>query len=506
MWFAATEDTARSLRSHSPGLNKSSPTPMTPKSALLVRFFFAIFSALWITAPSARAEAAGRPDAGRPNMVFIYADDWGWGDLSCHGHPWAKTPNLDRLAAEGIDFHQFNVLNPVCSPSRAALLTGQYPARFSIHQHFASPASNRERAMPDWLDPRAPTLPRLLQQAGYRTAHFGKWHLTNRDTHGAPFPEAYGYHEAKVFNGGAEYPSAPLHETADNTVAFIKANAAQPFFINVWIHESHTPHIPTETSMALWKHLDEQKQVYAAVLTDGDNAVGRILDALREAGVEKNTLVLFSSDNGPESTAKSKPVGKKSDADAGVSGYDTYYSVGSSGGLRGKKRSLFEGGIRVPFLVRWPAKTPAATVDKTTSLSAVDILPTLCAAAGVGLPPDLRTDGENLLPALLGTPQKRQRPLFWEWKGLGAEPDWWPRLAVREGEWKLVLNADGSRTELHDLTRDWDESRDESAQNPEIVTRLKQLVLGWKQTLPEHPDPACIGKDAPVEKKAAAKR
>ena len=141
-----------------------------------------------------------------------------------------------------------------------------------MHQHFAAPAQNHARGMPDWLDPKAPTLPRYLKQAGYRTAHFGKWPLTNRNTQGAPNPAAYGYDEASVFNGGAEWPSADLHATAANTVAFIKANKGKPFFIHAWIHESHLPHIPTTASMEKWKHLDEQKQVYAAVITDGDNA------------------------------------------------------------------------------------------------------------------------------------------------------------------------------------------------------------------------------------------
>ena len=170
---------------------------MTAKIALILAPLFALC-----------AVAAPAPDA-KPNIIFIYADDWGWGDLSCHKHPWLKTPALDKLASEGTDFQQFNVLNPVCSPSRTAALTGIYPARFSVHQHFAAPAQNHARNMPDWLDAKAPTLPRFLKAAGYRTAHFGKWHLTNRDTHGAPKPEAYGYDEAAVFNGGAELVSEP---------------------------------------------------------------------------------------------------------------------------------------------------------------------------------------------------------------------------------------------------------------------------------------------------------
>jgi len=212
-------------------------------------------------APAQALTDAPRP---RPNIVFIFADDWGWGDLSCHGNEWLATPHLDRLASEGIDFPQFNVLNPVCSPSRVAVMTGHFPARYCIHEHFASPEQNRRRGMPDWLDAKAPTVPRLLQQAGYRTAHFGKWHLTNRETTGAPQPEAYGYDEARVFNGGAEWPAASLQATADDTVAFIAANAGRPFFVNVWLHEPHTPHVPTPASLEKWKHLPERQRVYAA--------------------------------------------------------------------------------------------------------------------------------------------------------------------------------------------------------------------------------------------------
>ncbi|MEY2881307.1 MAG: Arylsulfatase, partial [Verrucomicrobiota bacterium] len=414
-----------------------------------------------LLAPSdtALAATAPAPTSPRPNIVFIFADDWGWGDLSSHGHPWLKTPRLDRLAREGTDFHQFNVLNPVCSPSRTAALTGHFPSRYGIHQHFAAPDQNLARNMPDWLDARAPTVARFLQHAGYRTAHFGKWHLTNRNTHGAPAPTAYGFDEFAVFNGGAETASADLHATPDNAVKFIAANKDRPFFLNVWLHESHLPHVPTKASLEKWAHLDEQKRVYAAVITDGDNAVGRVLDALKAAGVEQNTIVIFSSDNGPETTAaKTQLTSRDNDADA--TGYGGYYSVGSSGGLRGEKRSLFEGGVRVPFLVRWPGHTPAGVVNNTTVLTAVDLLPTLCAAARVTLPSDYRGDGENLLAALNGKPVARTRPIFWAWTGKAAEPDWWPRLAVRDGEWKLLLGRDNTRAELHRLPVDRAESTD----------------------------------------------
>ncbi len=423
----------------------------------------------------------------RPNVVLIYADDWGWGDLSCHGHEWLQTPNLDRLASEGIDFQQFNVLNPVCSPSRTALMTGMYPARFSVHQHFASPRANANRNMPDWLDPNATMLPRLLQQAGYRTGHFGKWHLTNGGVL-APKPEAYGYDAYAVFNGGEGWPSAEYHATATNTVRFIRENKNHPFFVNVWLHESHTPHVPTLQSMEKWKHLDEQKQVYSAVITDGDTDVGLILDALEKEGLADNTIVMFSSDNGPEWTHADEQH-KIMDA-----GYGTWASIGQTGGLRGKKRSLYEGGVRSPFIVRWPGHTPAGTKNTTTVLTAVDLLPTLCAAAKVKLPAAYKGDGENLFPVLEGKAITRTRPIFWEWRGPKPEPDWWPQFAVREGDWKLLLSEDGKRVELHNLKTDRAEApgNDVSQEYPDIVARLKKMVLAWKAELPTIVDTDCV--------------
>ena len=437
-------------------------------------------------------------DASKPNIVFIFADDWGWGDLSCHGHPWLKTPNLDRLAGEGTDFHQFNVLNPVCSPSRAAALTGMFPARFSIHQHFA-PNLNAARGMPDWLDPKAPTIARYLKNGGYRTGHFGKWHLTNTGAPGAPHPSEYGFDESAVYVGPGDAKSqADVHDTARNAVRFIRESKGQPFFVNVWIHQSHTPHKPTKESMEKWKHLDEQKQVYSAVITDGDNAVGEVLAALKQEGVENNTIVLFSSDNGPEGTGNQKYVGKNV-ADA-RNGYDTYYSIGQTGGLRGRKRSLFEGGVNVPFIVRWPGHTPAGAQDAKTVFTTVDLLPTLCAAAGVSLPTDYRADGENLLDALNGKTITRTRPIFWEWRGPNPEPDLWPRLAVREGDWKLAMTYDAKRVELHHLPNDRAEAKDSAKEHPEVVARLSRLALEWKATLPEKPNPECISKEKPTVK------
>ncbi|MEY4384984.1 MAG: Arylsulfatase, partial [Verrucomicrobiota bacterium] len=313
---------------------------------------------------------------------------------------------------------------------------------------------------------------------------------------GAPQPSEYGFDESAVFNGPGDAKSqAKTDATADNAVRFIRESKGRPFFMNVWIHESHTPHRPTNESMEQWKHLDEQKQVYAAVITDGDNDVGKVLAALKETGVESNTIVLFSSDNGPEWTNENKKI--STDKTVGLTGYDTYYSVGETGGLRGRKRSLFEGGVRVPFIVRWPGHITAGSSNVKTAFTAVDLLPTLCAAAGATLPNDYSGDGENLLAAFNGKEAARTRPIFWEWRGNSTEPDWWPRLAVRDGDWKLTLTYDAKRVELHHVVKDRAEAKDVSKEHPETVERLTKLALEWKSSLPDKPNPECISKPAP---------
>ena len=415
----------------------------------------------------------------RPHILFVMADDMGWGQTGYRGHPVLKTPHLDAMAANGLRFERFYAGGPVCSPTRATVMTGRSHDRTGAISH-GYPLRLQER-----------TVAQGLKAAGYVTGHFGKWHLTNRQTPGAPRPEAYGIDEWAVFNGGAGWPAAKVGESATHAVDFIRRHRDRPFFLNVWLHETHTPHAPSPEAMAQWAHLDAQRRVYAAVVTDGDRAVGRILKALREAGVDGNTLVLFSSDNGPENTgATQRPA--YTEGDSGVTGYDTYYSVGETGGLRGRKRSLFEGGVRVPFLVRWPGRAPAGRRDETTVFTAVDLLPTLCAAAGVTLPADYAGDGENLLPALLGEPVARTRPVFWEWRGNATEPDWWPRLAVRDGGWKLLLTADAGRVSLHRLPEDRAEARDVAAENPAVVARLSRLALDWRATLPSAPPADCF--------------
>jgi len=240
--------------------------------------------------------------ADKPNIIFIFADDWGWGDISKHDHPDIRTSYIDRLAVEGSEFYQFSVSNPVCSPSRAAVLTGQYPSRNNVHRHFSSFAHHDNMGMADWLDPKIPNMAKVMKSAGYKTAHFGKWHLCNNG--GAPSAFEYGYDEAKVFNGSG--PQTTFVGLYDDAVDFIKRHKTQPFFINLWLHETHLPHDPTKESLEKYKHLSEQDRVYAAVVADADQRIGKVLKVLDDLNLADNTLVVFSTDNGPEYTGSAK--------------------------------------------------------------------------------------------------------------------------------------------------------------------------------------------------------
>ncbi len=425
----------------------------------------------------------------RPNIIFIFADDWGWGDLGCHGHKQFKTPNIDRLAKEGTDFHQFTVAHPVCSPSRVAVMTGHFPAVHSIHRHFASQKHHDESGMPDWLSPEPVMLPRLFSKSGYQTAHFGKWHLSGVWCKDAPPPSEYGYTESGVWYGPGPNIKVTNTDIFDKTIEFIKKNQESPFFINVWLHETHTPHIAKNGYLKQHAHLNSRMQVYAAIISEADHGIGQILKTLDELNLSDNTLIVFSSDNGPE--APSDNVKHKVSNDGKTFGI--YHSVGTTGGLKGRKRSLYEGGIRVPFIVRWPGKTPAGKIDNRNVITAVDLLPTFCAAAGIELPADYESDGESRLESILGNDTERSKAIFWEWTGPPAA-GWsknahlelnWPRLAVRDGNWKLLMNYDRSRIELYNPTIDRSEKNNLLSEYPEVAEKLSKMLLEWKSALPE---------------------
>jgi arylsulfatase A-like enzyme len=430
--------------------------------------------------------------ATKPNILFIFADDWGWGDLGCHGHPYVKTPNIDRLAREGTDFHRFTVASGVCSPSRTAVMTGHFPARYNIDGHFAWVPSNAKRNMPDWLSLDAPTLPRFLKRAGYATAHFGKWHLANNMIPDSPLPGEYGYDTYGAFNCAGE--QMPVHEDAMNAIKFIHESHrdGKPFFINLWMHEPHTPfHTVPKYEWRFRDMAGDADRIYASVLSHADDRIGEVLDTLDQLKLTDSTLVIFSSDNGPARAVGSSELKLSYDTATGA-GWGVEASKGITGGRKGYKAALFEGGIGVPFIARWPGKIPAGKVDKTAMISAVDLLPTFCDLAGAKLPSDYEPDGLSQVEALFGRGKAvREKPLFWKssapWPAQKTRPDHWVSYAVVDGNWKLVTNNDMKYVELYDLVADPYEKRDLQKERPEVVTDLLAKLKEWQTTIPAKP-------------------
>ncbi len=436
----------------------------------------------------------------RPNIVFVFADDWGWGDLSCYGHPHAKTPNLDRLAAQGTLFSQFYVCSGVCSPSRAAVMTGRFPAHWGIHGHFAQNEQNAARGMPNFLDPDAVTVTGLLQQSGYAVGHFGKWHLGSGA--GAPGPYDYGIDESKINVGNGplldftdlqtgEGRSRSTEVIIDETIGFIERNKNEPFFVQAWLNDTHAILDPTEEQMEPYKQFtangleDKHKgalRIYYSVVTNADRHIGRLMDKLDELNLSDNTIVIFSADNGPEDIHIRNA---------------THSGVGSSGPFRGRKRSLYEGGVRTPFIIRWPNGVSAGRIDNDTPLCAVDFLPTFCNLAGVDID-GLVLNGEDMTDALRGRSIERKKPLLWEWRFniAGHCLHKSPMLSIREGDWKLLLNPDRSRVELFNIPRDPMELNNRAEYMPERVAQMADRVLAWQDTLPEGPIDDNAGSNA----------
>ena len=458
----------------------------------------ALLTFAWSTLP---AQPAG---AKPPNIVVIYIDDMGFGDLGVYGNSACPTPNIDRLAAQGTRFTQWYTNSPICSPSRAALMTGQAPQRWAIHSFIDGAAANRNRRMAHWLDPQAVVLPRLLKDNGYATAHFGKWHLGGgREIGDAPLSTEYGFDEQlHSFEGlgdrlllrgeGLSEMSEKLGRgkmvwidkgdatrmLVDRSIDFARRHKDGPFYLNLWPGDVHDPFRPTPEQLAKAEGMsdDPQWRKFFAVLMELDLQIGRFVDALDEMGVGENTLILFTSDNGPTAWPHYYRGGKGEGA-----------APGYTGGLRGRKWSLYEGGIRMPFIARWPGRVAEGHVNETTIGTMADLLPTLTALAGCDLPADYEPDGQNLLPQLLGeNDAPREGPVFFEYDSYGGgnirpflDKDKSPTLAVREGDWKLLVNPDGSNLQLYNVAVDRDESENVADDNAELVERLQGELAAW---------------------------
>lgn len=471
---------------------------------------------LWAAAfvHAAESRPVGAAASARPNILFIFIDDMGCADFSCFGATGVKTPNVDKLAAEGMRFGQFYVNAPICSPSRVAVTTGQYPNRWQITSFLAKRVEDRRRGIADWLKPEAPSLARILARAGYYTAHVGKWHMGGqRDVGNAPPISAYGFATSltsmeglgervlalfeplpngKPFQHGptlmsAELGGGPIHwikrheVTAffvDRALAEIKRAAAkgQPFYINLWPDDVHSPCQAPPGMRGDGSPLDH----YRGVLRELDRQLGRVFDYIRsEPALKENTIILVASDNGPE------------------------LGLGSAGDLRGGKGMLYEGGIRSPLVV-WSGRIADAAVgakNNTTVLAGMDLAPSLLALANVPVPQGVCFDGLDMSKALVGqSSPKRDGAVMWVRPPDRPGPDnnRWPDLAIREGNWKLLTLRDsagknrdkhlvGRGPELYDISVDHRESNNLADKHPDLVQRLAEKVIAWDKSLPSRP-------------------
>jgi N-acetylgalactosamine-6-sulfatase len=327
----------------------------------------------------------------------------------------------------------------------------------------------------------------MLGEAGYATAHFGKWHLGSGDS--APSPGEYAIDDHRTANSsGPSYDERDPYFRArstglfvDDTIRFIEECDDQPFYVNLWTLIPHATLHPTDEQLEPYARFapagvpyNGAAQIYYATVTNLDAELGRLFAYLHEAGLAENTIILFTSDNGPED------IHVRNAAHSGI---------GSAGPFRGRKRSLYDGGVRVPFIVRWPGHVPAGRIDETSIVTAVDFLPTLCHIAGVALPENYASDGENVADMLRGESRPRTTPLRWEWRFRVAGYPYHhsPILAVRDGDWKLLLNPDGSRVELYNVPADPMELSNLADQHPDLVERLSQMAIDWQAELPPGP-------------------
>jgi arylsulfatase A len=446
-----------------------------------------LLAAAALAAAAATVPAAQSERAARPNILLIQADDLGYGDLSAYGQSRFETPSLDRMARQGIRFTQYYAGSTVCAPSRCALMTGLHTGHAWIRGNGDIPLRDEDV-----------TVAEVLQNAGYRTAAIGKWGLGNPATAGRPdrqgFEYSFGFldhrHAHRQYTDhlyrNAERVSADLERDyvndlfTEETARFIQADASKPFFVYLNYTVPHAEMRAPEESLAAFRGRFTEKPfenakadaqpagatpdrpslgyrsqptplaAFAAMIVRMDRDVGRLLDLLRARGIEQRTLVMFISDNGPHREGGADPAFFK-----------------SSGGLRGIKRDLYEGGIRVPMIAQWPGTIPAGRVSDHV-WAHWDVLPTLAEAAGAPLPRGL--DGLPMTRALRGEPQSTHRFLYWEFHERGFQQ------AVRMGNWKGVRLKPGAPLELYDLSADPGETNDLSAARADIVQAIESYL------------------------------
>ena len=406
----------------------------------------------------------------RPNFVIVLADDMGWGDSGTYGHELIQTPSMDKLAARGLKFTEAYSACAVCSPSRSAILTGRTPYRNGVWRHLSGKHAAHLRTSEI-------TYPELLKEIGYETCHIGKWHLLSRNQFGNPeYPQVgeqggFDYWMATQNNavpshknpnnfilngkpmGELKGYSAPL--VADHAIKWLKEirDPKKPFALSVWFHEPHSP-IATDIKFAD-QYGDHKNKKYMGNITQMDYALGQVMKALDDIDETKNTFIFFSSDNGP------------------VASYG-----GTTGGLRGGKRSSYEGGIRVPGIISWPGNVkPGSVTDKPMIGS--DIFTTILDIVDVPVPSDRTIDGASILPIFEGKEVTRTSPLYWRNHVSKGED----RAALRIGDWKLISNDVMSVFQLYNIKEDHKEQKDLITQKPEKAKELTDNIFKMWQAI-----------------------
>lgn len=415
-----------------------------------------------------------------PNIILILADDLGYADLGCYGHPYAKTPNLDQLADEGTRFTQFYVTGVTCSPSRTGLMTGLFPARFS-----KNPA--------DFGFGDRETVTSLLKTRGYRTGHFGKWHI---GPNASAVDGTYGIDQVERIGSDRQNPGGRDTGLFTAAINFIQESASEevPFYVNIWGHSTHSPvDVPAELEnqfeglevdrsdfsasmqekfddcLEIGGNLNNSMRQYLGDVYSIDLNVGRVLAELENLGLRDNTIVVFSSDHGPA------PIKLNGNRDRETASN----MLGYSGEFRGGKHDQYEGGIRVPFIVRWPEHVPAGKTDSESVVSFVDWMPTICDIVGIDDLPG-PYDGENVSDILRGATRNRTKPLFWKTSARLSSP------SMRDGKWKFHMPRNlTSEMELFNLNSDPSESQNVAPNNPEVVNAMSIMLEEWVGELPD---------------------
>ncbi|WP_372948534.1 sulfatase [Mariniphaga sp.] len=462
-----------------------------------------VFLAVIFLASGCKQTSDSSEPQARPNIVFILADDLGWSDLPAYGNTFNEAPHIDKLAAEGVRFTNAYAACPVCSPTRASIQSGQYPARVGVtdfitghwrpYEEVIVP-KNRTQYLPEEIV----TIGEALKNAGYATGYFGKWHLGgNREHH----PLNQGYDEANVGQGYYHVSFNPPRETnspkrlsellTDFGESFIENNKDNPFFLFVAHYDVH---VQLDADQELIdKYLNKERKdsypgnaVYAAMIEHLDLSVGRLVAKLEETGLEENTIVIFYSDNGGLIGRFDKIPLLAQDKLSVYENNPLQYIASSNAPLRAEKGTVYEGGIREPLIVKWPAKIKKGRISEAL-VTSVDFYPTLLEIAEAETPQEQILDGKSLLPELLENKFDPERAIFWHYPVYHHDV---PAGAVRMGDWKLIENQVSGKVSLFNLRADISEAMDLSELYPDKTAELKALLQNWqKEVNAEFPVP-----------------